>query len=161
MQAGLARSERRCTEDLERDNQSCGTRTSCRRRPRAAFKAKSGEARVATMWTYSVSHHPFRLHQAATRSAGSGSQYHLRSRCDFCSTWQAMESLVDDGKLPARPRPFGYHAGRPAANLRSGTNQAGRKRKVEAHPYLPETDLLQFCKQQTSCFWLLRLWVTE
>jgi alcohol dehydrogenase (NADP+) len=33
--------------------------------------------------------------------------------------------------------------------------------QVEAHPYMPETDLLEFCKEKGVVFWLSRHWVTE
>jgi aldehyde reductase len=33
--------------------------------------------------------------------------------------------------------------------------------QVEAHPYMPETELLEFFKEKGVVFWLSRHWVTE
>jgi hypothetical protein len=33
--------------------------------------------------------------------------------------------------------------------------------QVEAHPYMPEKELLEFCKKNDIVFWLSRRWVTE
>jgi alcohol dehydrogenase (NADP+) len=61
-------------------------------------------------------------------------------------TWQAMESLVDHGKCRAiglsdvtleKLRPI-YEA----ARIKPAVIQ------VESHPYLPETELLEFCKEK-------------
>jgi alcohol dehydrogenase (NADP+) len=68
----------------------------------------------------------------------------------FLDTWRAMEDLVDHGKCRAiglsditlnRLRPL-YESARikPAVV------------EVEAHPYLPETDLLEFCKERGIVF---------
>ncbi len=65
-------------------------------------------------------------------------------------TWRAMESLVDHGKCRAiglsdislkELRPI-YEA----ARIKPAVVQ------VEAHPYLPETELLEFCKEKSIVF---------
>jgi len=65
-------------------------------------------------------------------------------------TWRALESLVDDGKCRAiglsditlnELRPL-YDA----ARIKPAVVQ------VEAHPYLPETELLGFCKEKSIVF---------
>ena len=61
-------------------------------------------------------------------------------------TWRAMESLVDSGKCRA--------IGVSDINLEKlvPLYEAARIKpavvQVEAHPYLPETELLEFCKQK-------------
>ncbi|QDQ83529.1 aldo/keto reductase [Paraburkholderia megapolitana] len=65
-------------------------------------------------------------------------------------TWRAMEALVDQGKCRAiglsdigldRLRPL-YEA----ARIKPSAVQ------IEAHPYLPETELLEFCKEHGIVF---------
>jgi len=60
-------------------------------------------------------------------------------------TWRAMESLVDHGKCQAIGlSDVGLNELKPiyeAARIKPAVVQ------VESHPYLPETELLEFCKQ--------------
>ncbi|MEA2263394.1 MAG: alcohol dehydrogenase, partial [Acidobacteriaceae bacterium] len=74
-------------------------------------------------------------------------------------TWRAMESLVDRGRCRAiglsdisMNELFPIYE---SARIKPAVVQ------VEAHPYLPETELLEFCKDKDIVFWLLRHWVTE
>jgi alcohol dehydrogenase (NADP+) len=65
-------------------------------------------------------------------------------------TWRAMESLVDHGKCRA--------IGLSDVSLKELTPiyEAARIKpaavQVESHPYLPETELLQFCKEKGIVF---------
>jgi aldehyde reductase len=65
-------------------------------------------------------------------------------------TWQAMESLVDHGKCRAIGlSDIGLDGLVPiyeSAKIKPAVVQ------VEAHPYLPETELLEFCKQNDIVF---------
>ena len=73
-------------------------------------------------------------------------------------TWGAMESLVDGGSCKA----IGLSD--------CGIEQVGEilqsarikpaVLQVEAHPYLPEWELLDFCRAAASCCWLLHRWAT-
>src|SRR5258705_2144354 len=65
-------------------------------------------------------------------------------------TWKAMESLVDHGKCRAIGlSDISLNELKPiyeSARIKPAVVQ------VEAHPYLPETELLEFCKQKGSVF---------
>jgi alcohol dehydrogenase (NADP+) len=65
-------------------------------------------------------------------------------------TWRAMEDLVDHGKCRAIGlSDIGLEELRPlyeAARIKPAAVQ------VEAHPYLPETELLEFCKENEIVF---------
>jgi len=65
-------------------------------------------------------------------------------------TWKAMESLVDHGKCRAIGlSDIGLNELKPlyeAARIKPAVVQ------VEAHPYLPETELLEFCKKKDIVF---------
>jgi alcohol dehydrogenase (NADP+) len=65
-------------------------------------------------------------------------------------TWKAMESLVDHGKCRAIGlSDIGLKELKPlyeSARIKPGVVQ------VEAHPYLPETELLEFCKEKGIVF---------
>jgi alcohol dehydrogenase (NADP+) len=65
-------------------------------------------------------------------------------------TWRAMESLVDDGKCRAIGlSDIGLNELRPlcqSARIKPAVVQ------VEAHPYLPETELLDFCNENGIVF---------
>ena len=65
-------------------------------------------------------------------------------------TWKAMESLVDHGKCRAIGlSDIGLNELKPiyeSARIKPAVVQ------VEAHPYLPETELLEFCKEKGVVF---------
>jgi alcohol dehydrogenase (NADP+) len=65
-------------------------------------------------------------------------------------TWRAMESLVDRGKCRAIGlADIGLNELQPlyeSARIKPAVVQ------IEAHPYLPETELLEFCKQKGIVF---------
>jgi aldehyde reductase len=65
-------------------------------------------------------------------------------------TWRALESLVDSGRCKAIGlSDIGLNELSPiyeAARIKPAVVQ------VEAHPYLPETELLEFCKQRDIVF---------
>jgi alcohol dehydrogenase (NADP+) len=65
-------------------------------------------------------------------------------------TWQAMENLVDNGKCRAIGlSDIGLNDLQPlyeSARIKPAAVQ------VEAHPYLPETELLEFCKEKGIVF---------
>jgi alcohol dehydrogenase (NADP+) len=68
-------------------------------------------------------------------------------------TWRAMESLVDHGKCRAIGlSDVGLNELKPiyeSARIKPAVVQ------VESHPYLPETELLGFCKERALCSWPL------
>src|SRR6516162_3841117 len=68
-------------------------------------------------------------------------------------TWKAMESLVDHGKC----RAIGLSD--ISLNELKPVYESARIKpavvEVESHPYLPETELLGFCRRRAWCFWLL------
>jgi aldehyde reductase len=65
-------------------------------------------------------------------------------------TWRAMESLVDHGKCRAIGlSDIGLHELLPLYGLARIKPAAVQ---VEAHPYLPETELLEFCKEKSIVF---------
>ena len=68
-------------------------------------------------------------------------------------TWKAMESLVDHGKCRAIGlSDIGLNELKPiyeSARIKPAVVE------VESHPYLPETELLGFCRRRAWCFWLL------
>ena len=74
-------------------------------------------------------------------------------------TWRALESLVDEGKCGA--------IGLSNVNLEKLQEivEAARIKpavvEVESHPYLPEWDLLDYCRRRASCCWPLRRWATR
>ncbi|MBT2619881.1 aldo/keto reductase [Chryseobacterium sp. ISL-6] len=65
-------------------------------------------------------------------------------------TWRTMENLVDDGKV--------RHIGLSDVSLEilSSIYQSARIKptvvQIESHPYLPETELLNFCKENDIVF---------
>jgi len=65
-------------------------------------------------------------------------------------TWRAMESLIDDGKCRAVGlSDISLNELKPiyeSAKIKPAVVQ------VEAHPYLPETELLEFCKEKGIVF---------
>ncbi len=65
-------------------------------------------------------------------------------------TWKAMETLVDHGKCGAIGlSDIGLNELKPiyeAARIKPAVVQ------VESHPYLPETELLEFCKEKSIVF---------
>ena len=65
-------------------------------------------------------------------------------------TWKAMESLVDHGKCRAIGlSDIGLNEVKPiyeSARIKPASIQ------VESHPYLPETELLEFCKEKDIVF---------
>jgi diketogulonate reductase-like aldo/keto reductase len=71
-------------------------------------------------------------------------------------TWQALERLVDEGKCGA--------IGLSNVNLEKLREIVDAARikpavvEVESHPYLPEWELLDYCRQQGSCCWRSRRW---
>jgi aldehyde reductase len=74
-------------------------------------------------------------------------------------TWRAMESLVDHGRC----RAIGLSD--ITLNELLPIYESARIKpavvQVESHPYLPETELLESCKERALRFWLSRRWVTE
>ena len=74
-------------------------------------------------------------------------------------TWRAMESLVDHGRCRAIGlSDIGLNELRP---IYESSRIKPAVVEVESHPYLPETELLEFCKEKGVVFWLSRRWVTE
>jgi alcohol dehydrogenase (NADP+) len=65
-------------------------------------------------------------------------------------TWRAMEALVEQGKCRAIGlSDIGLDALRPLYESASVKPSAVQ---IEAHPYLPETELLEFCKEKGIVF---------
>ena len=68
-------------------------------------------------------------------------------------TWGAMEGLVDRGRCRAIGVSISLNELQPlyqSARIKPAVVQ------VEAHPYLPEAELLEFFKRRGLCFWPLR-----
>ena len=74
----------------------------------------------------------------------------LRPRRDLLDTWGAMETLVDRGRC----RAIGLSD--ISLNELLPIYESARIKpavvQVEAHPYLPETELLEFCKEKVIVF---------
>src|ERR1700722_12836570 len=115
-----------------------------------AFEASRARLRLNYLDLY-LSHTPFAFQPGDDQDPRDQSGNILYDRgVTLLDTWRAMESLVDRGKCRAiglsdislsELRPI-YES----ARIKPAVVQ------VEAHPYLPETELLEFCKKNDIVF---------
>ena len=98
-----------------------------------------------------LSHTPFAFQPGEEQDPRDPSGNILYDRdVNLLETWRAMESLVDHGKCRAIGLSDitldGLLPIYESARIKPAVVQ------VEAHPYLPETELLEFCKQKDIAF---------
>jgi alcohol dehydrogenase (NADP+) len=115
-----------------------------------AFEASLDRLRLKYLDLYLI-HTPFAFqpgHDQDPRDQNGNVLYD--SGVTLLDTWRAMESLVDHGKCRAIGlSDIGLNELLPiyeSARIKPAVVQ------VEAHPYLPETELLEFCKEKGIVF---------
>jgi len=115
-----------------------------------AFGASLGRLRIKYLDLYLI-HTPFAFQpgdEQDPRDQDGNVLYD--SGVTLLDTWRAMESLVDDGRCRAIGLADiglnGLRAIYESARIKPAAVQ------VEAHPYLPETELLEFCKEKGIVF---------
>jgi alcohol dehydrogenase (NADP+) len=111
-----------------------------------AFDASLDRLRLKYLDLY-LSHTPFAFQPGDEQDPRDENGNVLYDRdVTLLDTWSAMESLVDHGKCRAIGlSDIGLNQLLPlyeSARIKPAVVQ------VESHPYLPETDLLEFCKQK-------------
>jgi aldehyde reductase len=119
-------------------------------RVKPAFEASLDRLRLSYLDLYLI-HTPFAFQpgdEQDPRDQNGNVLYD--SGVTLLDTWRAMESLVGDGRCRAIGlSDIGLNELLPvyeSARIKPAVVQ------VEAHPYLPETDLLEFCKQKNIVF---------
>ena len=115
-----------------------------------AFEASLDRLRLSYLDLY-LSHTPFAFQPGDEQDPRDQSGDVIYDRdVTLLDTWQAMESLVDRGKCRAIGwSDIGLKELLPiyeSARIKPAAVQ------VEAHPYLPETELLEFCKEKGVVF---------
>ena len=140
---GIAREELFVTTKLWNTNHR-------KERVEPAFEASLARLRLDYLDLY-LSHTPFALQPGEEQGPREQSGNILYdSRRDLARNWRAMESLVDRGKCRAIGLSDITMEGLlpifEAARIKPAMVQ------VEAHPYLPETELLEFCKKNDVVF---------
>jgi len=140
---GIARSEIFVTTKLWNTNHRP-------ERVEPAFEASLGRLRLEYLDLYLI-HTPFAFQpgeEQDPRDQSGGVLYD--NGVTLLDTWRAMESLVDHGKC----RAIGLSD--VSLNEVLPVYEAARIKpaviQVEAHPYLPETELLEFCKENGVVF---------
>jgi len=115
-----------------------------------AFDASLGRLRLNYLDLYLI-HTPFAFQPGDEQDPRDQSGNVIYDRgVTLLDTWRAMESLVDQGKCRAIGlSDIGLKQLLPlyeSARIKPAAVQ------VESHPYLPETELLQFCKEKGIVF---------
>jgi alcohol dehydrogenase (NADP+) len=115
-----------------------------------AFEASLDRLRLAYLDLYLI-HTPFAFQPGDDQDPRDPSGNVLYDRdVSLLDTWKAMESLVDHGKCRAIGLSDitldGLRPVYESARIKPAVVQ------VESHPYLPETELLEFCKQNGIVF---------
>jgi alcohol dehydrogenase (NADP+) len=115
-----------------------------------AFEASLDRLRLSYLDLY-LSHTPFAFQPGDEQDPRDESGDVIYDRdVTLLDTWQAMESLIDRGKCRAIGlSDIGLKELLPiyeSARIKPAAVQ------VEAHPYLPETELLEFCKEKGVVF---------
>lgn len=115
-----------------------------------AFEASLGRLRLNYLDLYLI-HTPFAFQPGDEQDPRDQNGNVLYDRgVTLLETWRAMESLVDHGKCRAIGlSDIGLSELSPiyeSARIKPAVVQ------VEAHPYLPETELLEFCKETGVVF---------
>jgi aldehyde reductase len=115
-----------------------------------AFKASLERLRIEYLDLYLI-HTPFAFQPGDDQDPRDQNGDVLYDKqVTLLDTWRAMERLVDDGKCRA--------IGLSDVNLNDllPIYEAARVKpavvQVESHPYLPETELLEFCKERGIVF---------
>jgi len=141
--AGIAREDIFVTTKLWNTNHRPG-------RVEPAFRASLDRLRLRYLDLYLI-HTPFAFQPGDEQDPRDGNGKVLYdSGVTLLDTWRAMESLVDNGKCRAIGlSDIGLNELVPiyeSARIKPAVVQ------VEAHPYLPETELLEFCKGKGIVF---------
>jgi alcohol dehydrogenase (NADP+) len=115
-------------------------------RVKPAFEASLDRLRITYLDLYLI-HTPFAFHPGDEQDPrDKDGNVIYDSGVSLFDTWKALENLVDDGRC----RAIGLSD--VSLNQLLPIYEAARIKpavvQVEAHPYLPETELLQFCKQK-------------
>jgi aldehyde reductase len=115
-----------------------------------AFEASLGRLRLSYLDLYLI-HTPFAFQPGDEQDPRYKNGNVLYDNgVTLLDTWRAMESLVDDGRCRAIGlSDIGLNELLPiyeSARIKPAVVQ------VEAHPYLPETELLEFCKEKGIVF---------
>src|SRR5271155_2682070 len=115
-----------------------------------AFEASLDRLRLKYLDLYLI-HTPFAFQPGDDQDPRDQSGNVIYDReVTLLDTWKALESLVDHGKCGAIGlSDIGLDELKPiyeAARIKPAVVQ------VEAHPYLPETELLEFCKEKGVVF---------
>jgi alcohol dehydrogenase (NADP+) len=115
-----------------------------------AFEASLDRLRLSYLDLY-LSHTPFAFQPGDEQDPRDQNGNILYDRgVTLLETWRAMESLVDRGKCRAIGLSDitleGLLPIYESARIKPSVVQ------VEAHPYLPETELMEFCKQKNIVF---------
>ncbi|MFY9936831.1 MAG: aldo/keto reductase, partial [Silvibacterium sp.] len=111
-----------------------------------AFDASLDRLRIKYLDLYLI-HTPFAFHPGDDHDPrDQNGNVVYDDGVTLLDTWRAMESLVDDGRCRAiGVSDIGLNELLPlyeAVKIKPAVVQ------VEAHPYLPETELLEFCKEK-------------
>jgi len=119
-------------------------------RVEAAFEASLERLRLDYLDLYLI-HTPFAFHPGDEQDPRDESgQVIYDEGVTLLDTWTAMENLVDSGRCRAIGlSDIGLDELRPlyeSARIKPAVVQ------IEAHPYLPETELLEFCKEKGIVF---------
>jgi alcohol dehydrogenase (NADP+) len=115
-------------------------------RVKPAFEASLDRLRISYLNLYLI-HTPFAFHPGDEQDPrDKDGNVIYDSGVSLFDTWKALENLVDDGRC----RAIGLSD--VSLNQLVPIYEAARIKpavvQVESHPYLPETELLQFCKQK-------------
>src|SRR3984885_12088294 len=123
---------------------------SAARAGRAGFRSESGQTPARLCGSLFNSHSVCVSTGGRPRFAGSKRQYRYDHGVTLLDTWRAMESLVDHGRCRAIGlSDIGLNELAPlfeSARIKPAVIQ------VEAHPYLPEPELLKFCREKGIVF---------
>ncbi|ASK28881.1 dehydrogenase [Chryseobacterium sp. T16E-39] len=119
-------------------------------RVKAAFEASLGRLGLDYMDAYLI-HTPFAFQPGEDHDPRDENGHTIYDQeVTLANTWKAMENLVDEGKVK--------NIGLSDVNVEqlSSIYKSARIKpsiiQVEAHPYLPETELLNFCKENDIVF---------
>ena len=115
-----------------------------------AFEASLGRLGISYLDLY-LSHTPFAFQPGDNQDPRDQNGNILYDRgVTLLDTWRAMESLVDHGKC----RAIGLSdiSLSELAPIYESARIKPAVVQVEAHPYLPETELLEFCREQGVVF---------
>jgi alcohol dehydrogenase (NADP+) len=147
LQAGLA------TAGIERKDIFLATKLwNTNHRPErveSAFEASSERLQVEYLDLY-LSHTPFAFQPGEEQDPRDQDGNIVYDHgITLLDTWRAMENLVDHGKC--RAIGLGDVGLKELESIYEVARIKPAVIQVESHPYLPETELLEFCKRKTDC----------